>query len=672
LKTIDDKLQAVQSNSATVEEALYQKLQDALYQLQDATQRKMNVLLSEELELRRQLQQIEWSETFIRVMQETLPPMSFISAWERHAALRSHLYAQLSAGLSSRVLTEVQPDMKLVGHIEVMSEQEAGALNSAGSKAGKSSSTDLVLSSAGTYGSTGGPVDPIYVPSVPTSGGNGASSTSNIWNAVVRENMGLPPSQEYASVAAPVTRGVTVPVTTVEQAQAMLALAKADLAALERTLEGLPPAIRSQMESARLDAQSKVTEAESVYASKVRDEAHAYLAKKELPSLFESKVEVSHAPAHHTQVVRPRPPAVRRGSKPESLSGSSTALVATVSAEAPAERSAAILSTVTNPSSMEDRRLRHSISKEADRQRRLRGLDDLNINELAFPESRIMTSLTEAESLYLCLPFGLIDDGAGSIVTVPPTTRLIWASYDTERHSIETFMNAYLNIGNNEPTVVLIKAGGNVFGGYASDAWDFADLYHGAASSFLFSITRDCKIPYTGRQRGPKQQGDDMLKQQLEFAYQDELARFNDLEAQMADANDGIPPYDEAGRLIVVEVDEYGQETESLVTRPKPRPFVRCDAMKSSPTELRFGVKDLVITADFIACSSELETSYGIGLKPGSVECKTFLAGAPTFTPDIIEIWAVSADNGVGHDPADSQVGYGDHEGYSEISAAPQ
>jgi hypothetical protein len=99
----------VQTNAAKVEEALYQKLQEALFQLQDESQRRMNLLLSEELELRRQLGQIAWTEAFVNVMQDTLPPLSYVAAWEKHTALRAQLYSQLTSGrLDSRALEEVK------------------------------------------------------------------------------------------------------------------------------------------------------------------------------------------------------------------------------------------------------------------------------------------------------------------------------------------------------------------------------------------------------------------------------------------------------------------------------------------------------------------------------------------------------------------------------------
>lgn len=44
---------------------------------------------------------------------------------------------------------------------------------------------------------------------------------------------------------------------------------------------------------------------------------------------------------------------------------------------------------------------------------------------------------------------------------------------------------------------------------------------------------------------------------------------------------------------------------------------------------------------DFAVCSSQLEFSYGVGLKIDSPDTKSFLAGAPNFAVDDIEIWAV-------------------------------
>jgi len=220
LSHIDGKLQAVQANSAVVEEALYARLQDALFQLQEETQRKMNLLLSEELELRRQLQQIEWTEGFVHTMQETLPPMSFVSAWERHAALRSQLYSQLSGGLSARVLEEVQPDMRLVGSIEVTTERAAAAAAFSAAAAATSGkgvgSAATLLRGAGPAGGAGGGLGSTFdaagslgaLPSAAqlgaslAAGGADPSTINNLLTSLLRESMGIRASAAEPAPAA--------------------------------------------------------------------------------------------------------------------------------------------------------------------------------------------------------------------------------------------------------------------------------------------------------------------------------------------------------------------------------------------------------------------------------------------------------------------------------------
>ena len=75
---------------------------------------------------------------------------------------------------------------------------------------------------------------------------------------------------------------------------------------------------------------------------------------------------------------------------------------------------------------------------------------------------------------------------------------------------------------------------------------------------------------------------------------------------------------------------------------------VQHDCVMCTQDMLQFGLKDLTIQSDRVegheagmTCSSQLEFSYGVGLKLDSVDTKTFLGGAPTFPIDDIEIWAV-------------------------------
>lgn len=45
------------------------------------------------------------------------------------------------------------------------------------------------------------------------------------------------------------------------------------------------------------------------------------------------------------------------------------------------------------------------------------------------------------------------------------------------------------------PTVILLQSGGFIFGGYASTSWNTSQIAFGTPSSFLFSLTRNTKVP---------------------------------------------------------------------------------------------------------------------------------------------------------------------------------
>eukprot|EP00500_Bicosoecida_sp_ms1_P010232 CAMPEP_0203818522 /NCGR_PEP_ID=MMETSP0115-20131106/31881_1 /ASSEMBLY_ACC=CAM_ASM_000227 /TAXON_ID=33651 /ORGANISM="Bicosoecid sp, Strain ms1" /LENGTH=425 /DNA_ID=CAMNT_0050727489 /DNA_START=114 /DNA_END=1388 /DNA_ORIENTATION=+ len=124
LSTVEEKMKKVQQNSAAVEEAIYERLQELLFQLQDHTQKKLAVLLAEELEMRRQLERIQWSASFASKLQDTLPPVKFVEAWQKHTSHRAALHAEVEGGISRASLgaiADVQADLHLVGTMEVVS-----------------------------------------------------------------------------------------------------------------------------------------------------------------------------------------------------------------------------------------------------------------------------------------------------------------------------------------------------------------------------------------------------------------------------------------------------------------------------------------------------------------------------------------------------------------------
>lgn len=279
----------------------------------------------------------------------------------------------------------------------------------------------------------------------------------------------------------------------------------------------------------------------------------------------------------------------------------------------------------------------YSLRQEARRKQRQRSADmGVPLAAHVFPGSRILSG-PEAKTLYHCLPLTFIEettaDGTITEFATYMQCRLGFATYNNYPATLAEFAREFESSGLNGPTVVIARVGDNVFGGFAADAWDFSGKFGGSTSSFLFSVTQDCKLPYHGRIKGPPQAGD------AAAATTAPSSRSRDatlLRAAGAGNEDLLRRLDaEAGRGFGDE-EEKGYADGSAAER-------RTDCLRSTRDSLQFGVRDLVFKGDLSECTSELEYSYGVGFKQGSVEAKTFLAGKPVFKVDDLEVWCLGA-----------------------------
>ena len=84
--------------------------------LQEETQKKMSFLIGDQLEIKRQYEQIQWLQSFLKYQQGILTPADYLNAWSRHQRMRSEII-----NLSSvPVVTNVQADMRVEGRITVL------------------------------------------------------------------------------------------------------------------------------------------------------------------------------------------------------------------------------------------------------------------------------------------------------------------------------------------------------------------------------------------------------------------------------------------------------------------------------------------------------------------------------------------------------------------------
>jgi hypothetical protein len=86
--------------------------------LQQETQRKLSFLIADQIEIKRQYEQIQWQQSFLRYQQDILNPAEYLHAYSRHLASR----AELINAVFIPTISNIQPDMRVEGKITVISE----------------------------------------------------------------------------------------------------------------------------------------------------------------------------------------------------------------------------------------------------------------------------------------------------------------------------------------------------------------------------------------------------------------------------------------------------------------------------------------------------------------------------------------------------------------------
>lgn len=83
LKKVDENIKLITDNARSAENELYQHLERALEVLHALAQTKLNVLLADQIELRRRYEEIQWAESFLKYQSEVLKPQDYLKAWFR-------------------------------------------------------------------------------------------------------------------------------------------------------------------------------------------------------------------------------------------------------------------------------------------------------------------------------------------------------------------------------------------------------------------------------------------------------------------------------------------------------------------------------------------------------------------------------------------------------------
>lgn len=129
LKRLEDVIDDVQRNGRVVEDRIYSLVQEAVLKAQNVTEDRIRNVLSEEIETKHMLEQLDWVEGFLRKCQEELPPADFLSMWTRHCVVREHLVSTYAQARSMKDCDAHLPELRLDGGLKVSTVGRSGALN---------------------------------------------------------------------------------------------------------------------------------------------------------------------------------------------------------------------------------------------------------------------------------------------------------------------------------------------------------------------------------------------------------------------------------------------------------------------------------------------------------------------------------------------------------------
>jgi hypothetical protein len=83
LKKVDENITLIKANLKACEDTLLSKLKTALENLHSQAQTKFNVLIADQIELRRRYEEIQLTESFLRYQSEVLKPQDYLKSWFR-------------------------------------------------------------------------------------------------------------------------------------------------------------------------------------------------------------------------------------------------------------------------------------------------------------------------------------------------------------------------------------------------------------------------------------------------------------------------------------------------------------------------------------------------------------------------------------------------------------
>jgi oligoribonuclease NrnB/cAMP/cGMP phosphodiesterase (DHH superfamily) len=124
LNAIEEKRRKVCDNAEKMENELREVFKNSISKLHEITQLKLSTLLSDEAELRRRLEELEWVNKFIQYEKENVRPVNFLDSFTQHSLLKRDKIEGLETCLQNAAYTvnTIQADIHVKGSFQVYSE----------------------------------------------------------------------------------------------------------------------------------------------------------------------------------------------------------------------------------------------------------------------------------------------------------------------------------------------------------------------------------------------------------------------------------------------------------------------------------------------------------------------------------------------------------------------
>lgn len=120
LSALERKMSEVNENHEKCQEQLMKIVQEAVQAIHEETQSKLSALLSDETELKRQMEFFGWLEAFLNYQRSCSTPVEFLQAFKNQSTLLARAPSEIVDNAAG-----VKPTMKIVGRVEIIVDDDA-------------------------------------------------------------------------------------------------------------------------------------------------------------------------------------------------------------------------------------------------------------------------------------------------------------------------------------------------------------------------------------------------------------------------------------------------------------------------------------------------------------------------------------------------------------------